>query len=151
MEIIGANNVPLGWFTNGPIVGGGVICDSPVQQRFDSYQGNCAWSMSAGSTGALVQTGISADMVRDATVTLRANVSGRSLSAGGVVNLVLNYPAGGKVKARIAIPPGTYDYTQFEQALTLIYGPPLNYRVAVRYTGTTGTMWVDNVSVTINK
>jgi hypothetical protein len=154
MEIIGTNGVPLGWFTNGPIVGGGAICDSAAQQRFDSYQGNCAWSMSAGSTGALIQTSGGSphpDMVRDATVTLRANVSGRSLSAGGVVNLVLNYPAGGKVKARIAIPPGTYDYTQFEQALTLIYGPPLNYRVAVRYTGTTGTMWVDNVSVTINK
>lgn len=115
-----------------------------------AFDGYCAYLFKgvSGESGKIQQTIAVTTLASGDSLTLSAQANGKNVPDGaGVVSLKVKYTDQTKSKFSLEIGAGTFDYVPFTSTHALTKAPA-KVKLFIGYTGTSGKLTVDNVSLT---
>ncbi len=141
-----AEGVPTHWTVkNGK--GEKVKCNKP--EKLFAYEGQCAFMFKKSPTenSRLVQKLDVSSLTTSESLVVSFNAQGKNVQSGAARTLVkIRYEDGSKDKLKLVVDKGTTAYTKYAQT-TILGGKPTKIKLVVRFNGTKGKYFVDNVSV----
>jgi hypothetical protein len=143
---INSEGVPSNWeVSNGK--GEKAKCNKP--DKLFAYEGQCAFMFkkSADEDSRLKQNLDVSGLVPTDTLVMSFYATGNNVQAEMARALLkIKYLDDSKKKIRVYVPPGTTPYTKYVEMYTLD-NVPAKMKLRVRFNGTSGKYFVDNVSV----